>query len=150
MSARSAVRSARIGPVGGGVSPKRFRSAFENGRSQAKALPATNQVRLPCRAASVTSGSAAIIRSTSSRAAMGARYRYCPRHDLFRLVVGLRRRGGTGTGWTTDPDYGLTGIVLSTRTMTSPEPPAHMVEFSDAACERWPLTEDGFDRPRVR
>ena len=46
---------------------------------------------------------------------------------------GSLRRGGTGTGWTTDPDYGLTGIVLSTRTMTSPEPPAHMVEFWDAA-----------------
>jgi hypothetical protein len=43
---------------------------------------------------------------------MGARYRW--------------------TVWTTDPDYGLTGIVLSTRAMTSPEPPAHMVEFWDA------------------
>jgi CubicO group peptidase (beta-lactamase class C family) len=41
--------------------------------------------------------------------------------------------GGTGTVWTTDPDYGLTGIVLSTRAMTSPEPPAHMVDFWDAA-----------------
>ena len=41
--------------------------------------------------------------------------------------------GGTGTVWTTDPDYGLTGIVLSTRAMTSPEPPAHMVDFWQAA-----------------
>ncbi len=41
--------------------------------------------------------------------------------------------GGTGTVWTTDPDYGLTGIVLSTRAMTSPEPPAHMMDFWDAA-----------------
>jgi CubicO group peptidase (beta-lactamase class C family) len=41
--------------------------------------------------------------------------------------------GGTGTMWTTDPDYGLTGIVLSTRAMTSPEPPAHMVDFWQAA-----------------
>jgi len=41
--------------------------------------------------------------------------------------------GGTGTLWTTDPDYGLTGIVLSTRAMTSPEPPAHVVEFWEAA-----------------
>jgi CubicO group peptidase (beta-lactamase class C family) len=41
--------------------------------------------------------------------------------------------GGTGTAWTTDPKYGLTGIVLSTRAMTSPEPPAHMVDFWQAA-----------------
>ena len=41
--------------------------------------------------------------------------------------------GGTGTEWTTDPDYGLTGIVLSTRAMTSPEPPAQMVDFWEAA-----------------
>jgi CubicO group peptidase (beta-lactamase class C family) len=40
--------------------------------------------------------------------------------------------GAKGTVWTTDPDDGLTGIVLSTRAMTSPEPPAHMVEFWDA------------------
>ena len=41
--------------------------------------------------------------------------------------------GGTGTLWTTDPDYGLTAIVLSTRAMTSPAPPAHVVEFWEAA-----------------
>jgi CubicO group peptidase (beta-lactamase class C family) len=41
--------------------------------------------------------------------------------------------GGTGTLWTTDPDYGLTGIVLSTRAMTSPAPPTHAVEFWAAA-----------------
>ena len=41
--------------------------------------------------------------------------------------------GGTGTVWTTDPDYGLTGMVLSTRAMTSPEPPAHIGDFWDAA-----------------
>jgi CubicO group peptidase (beta-lactamase class C family) len=41
--------------------------------------------------------------------------------------------GATGTAWTTDEDYGLTGIVLSTRAMTSPEPPTHMVEFWEAA-----------------
>jgi CubicO group peptidase (beta-lactamase class C family) len=41
--------------------------------------------------------------------------------------------GGTGTLWTTDPDYGLTGIMLSTRAMTSPVPPAHMVQFWEAA-----------------
>ncbi len=41
--------------------------------------------------------------------------------------------GGTGTEWTTDPEHGLTGIVLSTRAMTSPERPAHMVDFWQAA-----------------
>jgi CubicO group peptidase (beta-lactamase class C family) len=41
--------------------------------------------------------------------------------------------GGTGAVWTTDPDYGLTGILLSTRAMTSPEPPAHMMDFLQAA-----------------
>jgi CubicO group peptidase (beta-lactamase class C family) len=46
---------------------------------------------------------------------------------------GFGWNGGTGTLWTTDPDYGLTGIVLSTRAMTSPEPPAHVVEFWEAA-----------------
>ncbi len=46
---------------------------------------------------------------------------------------GFGWNGGTGTEWTTDPDYGLTGIVLSTRAMTSPEPPAQMVDFWAAA-----------------
>jgi CubicO group peptidase (beta-lactamase class C family) len=41
--------------------------------------------------------------------------------------------GGTGAEWTTDPDYGLTGIVLTTRAMTSPETPAHVVDFWEAA-----------------
>jgi CubicO group peptidase (beta-lactamase class C family) len=41
--------------------------------------------------------------------------------------------GGTGTVWSTDPENGLTGILLSTRAMTSPEPPAHFVDFWDAA-----------------
>ena len=41
--------------------------------------------------------------------------------------------GSKGTGWATDPEYGLTGIVFSTRAMTSPEPPAHVVDFWDAA-----------------
>jgi CubicO group peptidase (beta-lactamase class C family) len=50
-----------------------------------------------------------------------------------REPSGYGWNGGTGTMWTTDPDYGLTGIVLSTRAMTSPETPAHMVEFWDAA-----------------
>jgi CubicO group peptidase (beta-lactamase class C family) len=41
--------------------------------------------------------------------------------------------GGTGTLWTTDADYDLTAIVLSTRAMTSPAPPPHVVEFWEAA-----------------
>jgi hypothetical protein len=45
LSCRSAVRTARIGPSGGVWSPNRFRSALLNGRSQAKALPSTAQVR---------------------------------------------------------------------------------------------------------
>ncbi|HEX4126921.1 MAG TPA: hypothetical protein VHX67_05020 [Acidimicrobiales bacterium] len=40
---------------------------------------------------------------------------------------------GTGTLGTTAPDYGLTGIVLSTRAMTSPGPPAHAVELWESA-----------------
>ena len=49
-------------------------------------------------------------------------------------AVGLRleRRHRAPCG-PRDPDYGLTGIVLSTRAMTSPEPPAHMVDFWQAA-----------------
>lgn len=46
---------------------------------------------------------------------------------------GFGWNGGTGALWTTDPDYGLTGIVLSTRAMTSPAPPPHFVEFWEAA-----------------
>ena len=69
-SPRSATRTATIGPAGGADSPKRLRSALLKGRSQAKALPPTNQVRLPWRSASVTSGSSAAIRATSSMLAM--------------------------------------------------------------------------------
>jgi CubicO group peptidase (beta-lactamase class C family) len=46
---------------------------------------------------------------------------------------GFGWNGGTGTVWSSDPVRGLTGIVLSTRAMTSPEPPAHVVDFWDAA-----------------
>jgi hypothetical protein len=50
---------------------------------------------------------------------------------------------GTGTVWTTDPDYDLTGIVLSTRAMTSPEPPAHMVDFGGRPTARPPAERGG-------
>lgn len=37
--------------------------------------------------------------------------------------------GGTGTLWMTDPVRGVTGILLTTRAMTSPEPPPHFTAF---------------------
>jgi CubicO group peptidase (beta-lactamase class C family) len=37
--------------------------------------------------------------------------------------------GGTGTAWRTDPDAGLTGILLTQRAATSPEPSALMTDF---------------------
>ena len=46
---------------------------------------------------------------------------------------GFGWNGGTGTAWTTDPVRGITGILLTTRAMTSPEPPPHFVDFWDAA-----------------
>lgn len=41
--------------------------------------------------------------------------------------------GGTGTVWTTDPLRGLTGILLTTRAMTSPEPPPLFTTFWETA-----------------
>jgi CubicO group peptidase (beta-lactamase class C family) len=41
--------------------------------------------------------------------------------------------GGTGTTWRSDPVRGLTGILLTQREMTSPEPPAVFTDFYDAA-----------------
>jgi CubicO group peptidase (beta-lactamase class C family) len=41
--------------------------------------------------------------------------------------------GGTGTTWRSDSARGLTGILLTQRAMTSPEPPRHFAEFWDAA-----------------
>jgi CubicO group peptidase (beta-lactamase class C family) len=46
---------------------------------------------------------------------------------------GFGWNGGTGTTWYTDPARGLTGILLTQRAMNSPEPPAHFVDFWDAA-----------------
>jgi CubicO group peptidase (beta-lactamase class C family) len=40
--------------------------------------------------------------------------------------------GGTGTAWRTDPDAGVTGILLTQRAATSPEPPALMTDFWNA------------------
>jgi CubicO group peptidase (beta-lactamase class C family) len=41
--------------------------------------------------------------------------------------------GGTGTTWRSDPVRGLTGILLTQRAMTSPEPPPAFTEFWEAA-----------------
>jgi CubicO group peptidase (beta-lactamase class C family) len=41
--------------------------------------------------------------------------------------------GGSGTSWRTDPETGLTGILLTQRMMTSPEPPAVARDFWSAA-----------------
>ena len=56
-SSSDETRRAAISPSGGVAGPNRLRSAFVNGRAQAKLFPATNQVRLPKRMPSVTSGS---------------------------------------------------------------------------------------------
>jgi CubicO group peptidase (beta-lactamase class C family) len=42
--------------------------------------------------------------------------------------------GGTGTTWRSDPVRGLTGILLTQRAMTSPEPPPVFTDFWEAAC----------------
>lgn len=49
------------------------------------------------------------------------------------IPYGYGWTGGSGTAWATDPVRGLTGILLTTRAMTSPEMPAHFAEFWDAA-----------------
>jgi CubicO group peptidase (beta-lactamase class C family) len=41
--------------------------------------------------------------------------------------------GGSGTAWRTDPATGLTGILLTQRMMTSPEPPEAVRDFWAAA-----------------
>jgi len=41
--------------------------------------------------------------------------------------------GGTGTTWRSDPVRGLTGILLTQRAMTSPQPPAVFTDFWDGA-----------------
>jgi CubicO group peptidase (beta-lactamase class C family) len=37
--------------------------------------------------------------------------------------------GGSGTSWRTDPVTGLTGILLTQRELTSPEPPPVVADF---------------------
>ena len=43
--------------------------------------------------------------------------------------------GGTGTVWYTDPAIELTGVLLTQRAMTSPQPPEVMVDFWRLAYE---------------
>jgi CubicO group peptidase (beta-lactamase class C family) len=49
------------------------------------------------------------------------------------VPYGFGWNGGTGTVWTSDPERGLTGILLTQRAMMSPEPSAVAVDFWDAA-----------------
>jgi CubicO group peptidase (beta-lactamase class C family) len=46
---------------------------------------------------------------------------------------GFGWEGGTGTSWRTDPATGLTGILLTQRSMTSPAPTAILTDFWNAA-----------------
>jgi hypothetical protein len=41
--------------------------------------------------------------------------------------------GGSGTTWRSDVGTGLTGILLTQREMTSPQPPAVFRDFWDSA-----------------
>ena len=43
--------------------------------------------------------------------------------------------GGTGTVWYSDPDTGLTGVLLTQRGMTSPQQPEVMADFWRLAYE---------------
>jgi CubicO group peptidase (beta-lactamase class C family) len=49
------------------------------------------------------------------------------------VPAGYGWEGGSGTTWRNDPSAGLTGILLTQRAMTSPEPPAVMTDFWAAA-----------------
>jgi CubicO group peptidase (beta-lactamase class C family) len=46
---------------------------------------------------------------------------------------GFGWEGGSGTAWRTDPTTGITGILLTQRMMTSPEPPRVTADFWNAA-----------------
>jgi CubicO group peptidase (beta-lactamase class C family) len=68
----------------------------------------------------------------------GMGWGYCmaapvPGADERPVPSGFGWNGGTGTVWTSDPERGLTGILLTQRAMTSPEPPALFVDFWEGA-----------------
>jgi CubicO group peptidase (beta-lactamase class C family) len=56
-----------------------------------------------------------------------------PRTAPDGMPRGYGWEGGSGTAWRTDPATGLTGILLTQRMMTSPEPPAVVRDFWSAA-----------------
>jgi CubicO group peptidase (beta-lactamase class C family) len=56
-----------------------------------------------------------------------------PRTVPDGMPRGYGWEGGSGTAWRNDPATGLTGILLTQRTMTSPEPPAVARDFWTAA-----------------
>jgi CubicO group peptidase (beta-lactamase class C family) len=56
-----------------------------------------------------------------------------PRTVPAGLPRGYGWEGGSGTAWRTDPATGLTGILLTQRLMTSPEPPEAVRDFWSAA-----------------
>src|SRR3569833_3791995 len=91
-----------MGPSGGVSAPNRLTSALLHGRSLANALPATNHVRWPWRTPSVTAGSAAAIRATSSIVAT-------PRTVLRRPPDACRERRGA-----TDDLHAVTGPAIGT------------------------------------
>ena len=56
-----------------------------------------------------------------------------PRTAPAGMPRGYGWEGGSGTAWRTDPETGLTGILLTQRMMTSPEPPEVARDFWTAA-----------------
>ena len=56
-----------------------------------------------------------------------------PRTVPAGLSRGYGWEGGSGTVWRTDPETGLTGILLTQRMATSPEPPELVRDFWSAA-----------------
>jgi CubicO group peptidase (beta-lactamase class C family) len=45
------------------------------------------------------------------------------------LPCGFGWEGGSGTTWRTNPERGVTGILLTQRQMMSPEPPPAFTDF---------------------
>ena len=52
-----------------------------------------------------------------------------PRTVPDGMPRGYGWEGGSGTAWRTDPATGLTGILLTQRMLTSPEPPEVARDF---------------------
>lgn len=62
-----------------------------------------------------------------------AGHRPTPAGEAFDRPGGYGWDGGTGTSWRTDPEVGLTGILLTQRAMGSPELPEVFRDFWQAA-----------------